>query len=111
MHVETYPTFLTPRDEEPSLSSSEEKSSEFDWLERKLRRKQKYEGKTKQVVCKIYFSLFADYILIFCKENYKLYISLGSLFSGTINFLYSLKGSKIQSFALPYLLNLIAFSF
>ena len=51
MHVETYPTFFTPRDEEPSLSSSEEKSSEFDWLERKLMRKQKYEEKTKQVLC------------------------------------------------------------
>ena len=51
MHVETYPTFFTPRDEEPSLSSSEEKSSEFDWLERKLMRKQKYEEETKQVFC------------------------------------------------------------
>ncbi|RVW59588.1 Retrovirus-related Pol polyprotein from transposon RE1 [Vitis vinifera] len=29
MHVETYPVTLAPRDEEPSLSSSEEKSSEF----------------------------------------------------------------------------------
>ena len=55
MHLETYPTFFTPRDEEPSLSSSEEKSSEFDWLEIKITRKQKYEGKTKQVLCKIYF--------------------------------------------------------
>ena len=42
MHVETYPTFFTPRDEEPSHSSSEEKSSEFDWLERKLMRKNIY---------------------------------------------------------------------
>ena len=33
MHVETYPAFLTPRDKEPSLSSSEEKSSKFGWLE------------------------------------------------------------------------------
>ena len=41
MHEETYPAFFTPRDEEPSLSSSEEKSLEFDWLERKLTRKQK----------------------------------------------------------------------
>ena len=55
MHVETYPVFLTPRDEEPSLSSSEEKSSEFDWQERKRMRKQKYIGKTKQVLSKIYF--------------------------------------------------------
>ncbi|RVW18713.1 Retrovirus-related Pol polyprotein from transposon opus [Vitis vinifera] len=29
MHVETYPAFFTPRDKKPSLSSSEEKSSEF----------------------------------------------------------------------------------
>ena len=42
MHEKTYPAFFTPRDEEPSHSSSEEKSSEFDWLERKLMRKQKY---------------------------------------------------------------------
>ena len=41
MHEENYPAFFTPRDEEPSLSSSEEKSSEFDWLERKITRKQK----------------------------------------------------------------------
>ena len=39
MHVETYPAFLTPREEKPSLSSSEEKSSEFDWLERKTNEK------------------------------------------------------------------------
>ena len=62
MHVETYPAFFTPRDEEPSLSSSEEKSLEFDWLEIKIMRKQKYEGKTKQVLCKIYFFL-ADYMM------------------------------------------------
>ena len=55
MHEETYPDFFTPRDEEPSLSSSEEKSSEFDWLERKRMRKQKYIGKTEQVLGKIYF--------------------------------------------------------
>ena len=55
MHEETYPDFFTPRDEKPSLLSSEEKSSEFDWLERKITRKQKYEGKTEQVLCKIYF--------------------------------------------------------
>ena len=52
MHVETYPAFFTPRDEESSLSSSEEKSSEFDWLERKITRKQKYIGKTEQVLCR-----------------------------------------------------------
>ena len=53
--METYPDFFTPRDEEPSLSSSEEKYSEFDWLERKIMRKQKYRGKTEQVLGKIYF--------------------------------------------------------
>ena len=57
MHEETYPTFFTPRDEEPSLSSFEKKSSEFDWLERKRMRKQKYIGKTEQVLSKIYFFL------------------------------------------------------
>ena len=51
MHVETYPTFFTPRDEEPSLSSSEEKSSEFDWLERKGMRKQ------KQSKCSVFYFL------------------------------------------------------
>ena len=51
MHLETYPAFLTPKDEEPSLSSSEEKSSEFDWLERKRTRKQKYIWKAEQELC------------------------------------------------------------
>ena len=51
MHEETYPDFFTPRDEKPSLLSSEEKSSEFDWLERKRTRRQKYEGKIEQVLC------------------------------------------------------------
>ena len=51
MHVETYPAFFTPRDEEPSLSSSEEKSSEFDWLERKRMRKQ------KQSKCSVFYFL------------------------------------------------------
>ena len=57
MHVETYPAFFTPRDKKPSHSSFEETSSEFDWLEIKITRKQKYEGKTEQVLCKIYFLL------------------------------------------------------
>ena len=77
MHAETYPVTLAPRDEEPSLSSSEEKSSEFDWLERKLTRKQKYQGKTKQVLCKIYFLLLQKVVsenklprVLICKENY-----------------------------------------
>ena len=51
MHEETYLAFFTPRDEEPSLSSSEEKYSEFDWLEIKRTRKQKYEEETEQVLC------------------------------------------------------------
>ena len=56
MHSKTYPVTLAPRDEEPSLSSSEEKSSEFGWLEIKRTRKQKYEGKTEQgSVYSIYF--------------------------------------------------------
>ena len=52
MHVETYPTFFTPRDKEPSHSSSEETSSEFVLLEIKITRKQKCEGKTEQVLCR-----------------------------------------------------------
>ena len=62
MHVETYPAFFTPRDEEPSLSSSEKTSSEFDWLEIKRTRKQKYIGKTEQVLCKIYFFLIQNVV-------------------------------------------------
>ena len=42
MHLKTYPVTLAPRDEEPSLSFFEEKSLEFDWLEIKIMRKQKY---------------------------------------------------------------------
>ena len=57
MHEETYSAFFTPRDEEPSHSSSEEKSLEFGWLEIKRTRKQKYEGKTEEVLYKIYFLL------------------------------------------------------
>ena len=53
--METYPTFFTPRDKEPIHSSSEETSSEFVWLEIKITRKQKYEGKTEQVLCKNIF--------------------------------------------------------
>ena len=76
MHVETYPAFFTPRDEEPSLSSSEEKSSEFVWLERKKNEK------TKIYIRNRASALFVDSIYIglhhmyppFCKGNYKLYI-------------------------------------
>ena len=67
MHLETYPTFFTPRDEEPSLSSSEEKSSEFVWLERKLTRKQEYIWKTEQVLCSLsyvwYIYITVDYMI------------------------------------------------
>ena len=50
--METYPTFFTPRDKEPSHSSFEETSSEFDLLEIKITRKQEYEGKVEQVLCR-----------------------------------------------------------
>ena len=58
MHEKTYPAFFTPRDKEPSLSSSEEKSSEFDWLERKLTRKQKYEEQSKCSLRRFHISIF-----------------------------------------------------
>ena len=64
MHVETYPAFFTPRDEKPSLSSSEEKSSEFDWLERKITRKQKYERKIEQVLCRYISYLYQRFIVL-----------------------------------------------
>ena len=82
MHVEIYPTFFTPRDEEPSLSSSEEKSSEFDWLEIKRNRKQKYIYE-KQSKCSVFTSfpkLYKGCVsenklpTRFFKENYKLFI-------------------------------------
>ena len=60
--METYPAFFTLRDKEISHSSSKETFSEFVWLEIKITRKQKYEGKTEQVLCKIYFFLPSDYI-------------------------------------------------
>ena len=56
MHVETYSAFLTPRDKEPSLSSSEEKSSEFDWLERKKNEKTKIYMKSRASA--LYFTSF-----------------------------------------------------
>ena len=62
MHVETYPAFFTPRDKQPSHSSFEETSSKFDLLEIKKTRKRNYEGKTEQVLCKIYFFFSSDYI-------------------------------------------------
>ena len=65
MHVETYPAFLTPRDKEPSLSSSKEKSSEFDWLERKLTKKQEYIWKIEQVLCSLILYMIYLYITYF----------------------------------------------
>ena len=50
--METYPAFFIPRDKKPSHSSYEETSSEFDLLEIKITRKQKYEGKAEQVLCR-----------------------------------------------------------
>ena len=52
LHVETYLAFFTPKDKEPSHSSFKETSSEFVWLEIKITRKQKYEGKAEQVLCR-----------------------------------------------------------
>ena len=49
---------FTPRDKEPSLSSSEEKSSEFGWLEIK-RNENEREGKIEQgFVYSIYLSIY-----------------------------------------------------
>ena len=66
MHVETYPAFLTPRDEEPSLSSSEEKSSEFVWLARKWklkRRKKTEQGSVYSIYLYIYIYIPLDYMM------------------------------------------------
>ena len=85
MHVETYPAFFTPRDKQPSLSSSEEKSLEFDRLESKITRKQKYIWKAKQVLCillpsktvqrmyRLWEQAPESFYILFDK-NYKLYI-------------------------------------
>ena len=54
MHEETYPAFFTPRDEDPSLSSSEEKSLEFDWLEIEITRKIKIYMKNRAMLCIFY---------------------------------------------------------
>ena len=55
MHVETYPAFLTPRDKEPSLSSSEEKSSEFGWLE--IKRNEKWKRRKNRARLCIFYIL------------------------------------------------------
>ena len=62
MHLETYPDFLTPRDEKPSLSSSEEKSSEFGQQENENEKEGKIEqGSVYSIYLYIYIPL--DYIL------------------------------------------------
>ena len=91
--METYPAFFTPRDEEPNLSSFEEKSSEFDSLEIKKREnKNIYE---KQSKCSVFYFLtklykgcvsgnklprdphflhFLHFLHTSSKEDYKLFI-------------------------------------
>ena len=54
MHVETYPVTLAPRDEEPSLSSSEEKSSEFVRQENENEK----EGKNRARLCIFYIFMY-----------------------------------------------------
>ena len=68
MHVETYPAFLTPRDKEPSLSSSVEKSSEFGWLENENEREDKniYEKQSKCSV--LWFYIWYIYITYFSER-------------------------------------------
>ena len=62
MHAETYPAFFTSRDKEPSLSSFEEKSSDFGWLEIK-RNENEREGKNRARLC-IFYIFFYLYILL-----------------------------------------------
>ena len=64
MHVKTYPAFLTPRDKKLSLSSSEEKSSKFGWLE--IKRNEKWKRRKKQ--SKALYILYIDryYIYLTC---------------------------------------------
>ena len=70
MHEETYPAFFTPRDEEPSLSSSEEKSSEFDWLEIRRTRKKKQEKQSKCSIRRFHISI----LYLFFYIGSKIYI-------------------------------------
>ena len=62
MHAKTYPDFLTPRDEKPSPSSSEEKFSEFGQQENENER----EGKTEQgsvYSIYLYLYIYLDYMI------------------------------------------------
>ena len=52
LYPEPYLASFTPRNKKSSHSSSEETSLEFDLLEIKITRKQKYEGKVEQVLCR-----------------------------------------------------------
>ena len=66
MYEEIYPAFFTPRDKELSLSSSEEKSSEFDWLERKINNIQYNQSeKVRQSKCSVYYFLAKLYKKIY----------------------------------------------
>ena len=88
MHEETYPTFFTPRDEEPSHSYSEEKSSEFDLLEIKIMRKQKYIYEKQSKCSVIYFSSL--YKRFSPRTNSTiLFFEFFALFLDFIPFLYS----------------------
>ena len=87
--METYPAFFTPRDKEPSHSSSEETSSEFDLLEIKITRKQEYIGKAKQVLCRyisyyrllhIWYMIYSLISLHWFKDIY-IYIYIEKIFS------------------------------
>ena len=66
MHEEIYPAFFTPRDKEPSLSSSEEKSSEFGQQENENEREGKKQSKALYILY-IYISIFRW--ITFCPEN------------------------------------------
>ena len=84
MHSKTYPVTFTPRDKEPSLSSSEEKSSEFGWLEIK-RNENEREGKTEQG------SVYSIYLYIYIPLDYMI---LSSDYIGC-------KGIYIETFFQP----------
>ena len=83
LHSETYPTFFTPRDKKPRHSYYEETSSEFDLLEIKITRKQKYEEKIEQVFYKIYFLLSSITYLI-----YDIYLSILHWFKDIYIYIY-----------------------
>ena len=64
MHVETYPAFLTPKDKKLSLSSSEEKSSKFGWLEIKRNEKWKRREKQSKALYILYIDRWITYMMI-----------------------------------------------